>query len=450
MPELARPHRRRGRGLGGPARGRAARPRGAGRPRRRLRAARPAGPRAPVRRPLTVQPPVEPRRHRGPAAAQHRRRAPRAAPARPVHPGRAGQAHRPGQGHGRRHRRRPRGGRRGRRGGLPAGRPRPARAGPVALRGERFVALGLELNVDYVVRRACSTSPAQVVSSAEPLRAARATTSATWPRGRARRARRARRHAGRRDASPCPAWCAATTAPWRGHPTSHVAGTELADALGSPGARTGDVDVSNDANCAAYAESHHGAARGAAHALYLTGTVGIGAGIVQDGELVRGGAGFAGEVGHMPVGRLRRPLRLRTPRLLGGLDRAARDAGRGRACPSSTRPLRTAEAVADARRAPTPRVRAGLERVGRDVGLGIAMLSSVLDPEVVVLGGYFAPARRPGARARPAARSTSGSPRPCRCAPSCGSARSASRPRRSAPPSSPSARSSPGDLDLTA
>ena len=36
--------------------------------------------------------------------------------------------------------------------------------------------------------------------------------------------------------------------------------------------------------------------------LYLTGTVGIGAGIVEDGDLVRGAAGFAGEVGHMPVG----------------------------------------------------------------------------------------------------------------------------------------------------
>ena len=53
-------------------------------------------------------------------------------------------------------------------------------------------------------------------------------------------------------------------------------------------------------------------------------------------------------------------------------------------------PLLTAEAVA-ARARTDAGVRAGLERVGRDVGLGIAMLSSVLDPEVVVLGGYFAP-----------------------------------------------------------
>jgi predicted NBD/HSP70 family sugar kinase len=58
--------------------------------------------------------------------------------------------------------------------------------------------------------------------------------------------------------------------------------------------------------------------------------------------------------------------------------------------PELDTPLRSAEAVAERARTDLD-VRAGLERVGRDVGLGIAMLSTVLDPEVVVMGGYFAP-----------------------------------------------------------
>jgi predicted NBD/HSP70 family sugar kinase len=58
--------------------------------------------------------------------------------------------------------------------------------------------------------------------------------------------------------------------------------------------------------------------------------------------------------------------------------------------PELDTPLRTAEAVA-ARAAEDPVVRAALERIGHDLGLGIAMLSSILDPEVVVLGGYFTP-----------------------------------------------------------
>jgi predicted NBD/HSP70 family sugar kinase len=170
-------------------------------------------------------------------------------------------------------------------------------------------------------------------------------------------------------------------------PNLQVAGPGPADAIAD--LVPGEVQVSNDANCAAYAEAHHGAARGIAHALYLTGTIGIGAGIVQDGELLSGGAGFAGEVGHMPVG-----------------DPAARCGCGRRGCweasvglqamldavglPELDTPVSTAEAVA-ARARDEPTVRAGLERVGENLGLGIALLSSVLDPEVVVLGGYFAP-----------------------------------------------------------
>ena len=62
------------------------------------------------------------------------------------------------------------------------------------------------------------------------------------------------------------------------------------------------VRLGNDANFAAYAEARHGAARGVEHALYLTGTVGIGAGIIQGGRVLRGADGFAGEVGHLPLG----------------------------------------------------------------------------------------------------------------------------------------------------
>ncbi len=53
-------------------------------------------------------------------------------------------------------------------------------------------------------------------------------------------------------------------------------------------------------------------------------------------------------------------------------------------------PLETARAVAS-RALTDAEVRAGLARLGRDVGLGLAVLATVLDPAVVVLGGYFVP-----------------------------------------------------------
>ena len=99
-------------------------------------------------------------------------------------------------------------------------------------------------------------------------------------------------------------------------------------------------------------------------------------------------------------------VRLRPARLLGGLDRAARDAPGGR----------------DARAGHPARHRRGGRRAGRDRrrrprGAGAARprrraralgAGDVLDPAVVVLGGYFVPAGRAGPEPGPAQRSTSG------------------------------------------
>lgn len=264
-------------------------------------------------------------------------------------------------------------------------RGRPGR--PVALRGDRFVTLGLELNVDYVSAVVLDLAGAPRLAETR----AAATTSDVdglldLARGALEDAAAGCTVVGAGLAVPALVRGDDRTVAWA--PNLHAEGSALAEALDEvvPGGR---VAISNDANCAAYAEAHHGAATGVGHALYLTGTVGIGAGIVQDGEVMRGGTGFAGEVGHMPIG-----------------DSTARCGCGRRGCweasvglhamlaavgmPELDTPLATAEAVA-ARAADDPSVRSGLARVGRDLGLGIAMLSSVLDPEVVVLGGYFAP-----------------------------------------------------------
>lgn len=268
-------------------------------------------------------------------------------------------------------------------GSRPGTRGRPGR--PVVLQGDRFVALGLELNVDYVSAVVLDLAGDVVFTSSRPggtsddlLDLARTALS---------------RHAGAdttlvgttvavpglvRSDNRDVAWA----------PNLHVEGTGLADALG-PLVAGGRVEVSNDANCAAYAESHHGAARGVAHALYITGTVGIGAGIVQDGQVMRGGSGFAGEIGHMPVGDSTAPCGCgRNGCWEASIGMHAMLAAVG--MPELDTPLRTAESVA-ARARDDAGARAALGRLGHDIGLGLAMLSSVLDPEVVVLGGYFVP-----------------------------------------------------------
>ncbi|HEY3240037.1 MAG TPA: ROK family protein [Acidimicrobiia bacterium] len=61
------------------------------------------------------------------------------------------------------------------------------------------------------------------------------------------------------------------------------------------------VAVDNDANVAALGEVLHGAARGHSEVLLVTLGTGIGGGIVTAGRLLRGGHGYAAEIGHFTI-----------------------------------------------------------------------------------------------------------------------------------------------------
>ena len=264
----------------------------------------------------------------------------------------------------------------------PGGRGRPGR--PVALEGGRFVSLGFELNVDYVAAVVLDLAGERVHAETRPADG-RGALPALARDVVEQHVGPDRTVVGTTVAVPGLVRDDHRTVAWA--PNLHLDGPGPAEALRD--VVPGGVEVSNDANCAAYAEAHHGAAVGVAHSLYLTGTIGVGAGIVQDGELMGGGAGFAGEVGHMPVGSSTARCgcgRQGCWEASVGLEAMLAAVG----LPELDTPVQTAEAVA-ARAYDEPAVRAGLERVGDDLGLGIALLSSVLDPQVVVLGGYFVP-----------------------------------------------------------
>jgi len=266
----------------------------------------------------------------------------------------------------------------------PPARGRPSR--PVVLLGDGLAALGLELNVDYVAAvvldlagevRRHETRP---VDGADPVEVLADLVREVVP------PEAHERLVGAVLAVPGLVGGDDRTVAWA--PNLNVAGAGLAERFaellgGCP------VQIANDADCAAYAEAHHGAATDSDSLLYLTGTVGIGAGIVSAGELVRGGTGFAGEVGHVPIGEPQAPCgcgRRGCWEASIGLHAMLRAVG----MPELGTPVATAQAVAD-RAAVDAGVRAGLDRLGHDVGLGLAVLAAVLDPSVVVLGGYFVP-----------------------------------------------------------
>jgi len=276
-------------------------------------------------------------------------------------------------------------------------RPGPTRAGgrgrpgrPVAPSPGAFVGLGLELNVDYVSAVVADLGGGVVSSRTRPVDPDDTDAPQRELLSLVEEVVGALEQEGSRLLGACVALPALVrgdgrTIAWAPNLSLTGEGTALALEERLPGC---PVRISNDANCAAYAEALHGAAQGVRHAVYLTGTVGLGAGILRDGQVVSGGAGFAGEVGHVPVG---------DPDALCGCGRhgcweasvglRALLARLGMA--ELEDPLTTAARVAE-RAATEPDVRAAVEQVGRDLGLGLAMLTGVLDPEVVVLGGYLA------------------------------------------------------------
>lgn len=272
----------------------------------------------------------------------------------------------------------------------PGGRGRPGR--PVVLAGESILGLGLEVNVDYVAAVALDLAGRVTVVETRPVATAGRPPSADELIGLAADVWTSLTRAGHtvvRATVAVPglvahdnrtvAW--APNLDWDGRALA----AELEEAFGGACPTT----VDNDANCAALAESSHGVAADVDHSLYLTGTIGIGAGIIRDRQLLRGGSGFAGEVGHMPIGRAdalcgcgrlgcwEASIGLRA--MLAAVDMDEQET-----------PLKTATAVAD-RASDDAAVREALAVIGHDLGMGLATLSAVLDPSAIILGGYFVP-----------------------------------------------------------
>jgi predicted NBD/HSP70 family sugar kinase len=273
---------------------------------------------------------------------------------------------------------------------VPSGRGRPGR--PVTLTGESVIGLGLEVNVDYVAAvaldlagkvRVVETRP--VATAGTPPSTAELIALATDIRSTL--IREGNTVVGATVAVPGLVAHDNRTVSWApnlGWDRRQLA-AELEEAFGDDCPTT----IDNDANCAALAESAHGVTTDVAHSLYITGTIGIGAGIVQDGRLVRGGAGFAGEVGHMPIGDPERVCgcgRMGCWEASVGLRAMLSAVG----IEEEDTPLQTAVAVADLA-ARDPITRDALRTLGRDLGKGLATLAAVLDPAAIVLGGYFVP-----------------------------------------------------------
>lgn len=160
------------------------------------------------------------------------------------------------------------------------------------------------------------------------------------------------------------------------------------------------VIIENDANAAAWAEFRYGAGKGYQHMVMLTIGTGVGGAVIVNGQMLRGGFGIAGELGHLRV--------VPNGKLCGcGQHGCLESYGSGTALLKAAKELassdleigarlRELEAQADeltgaqvyaAILEKDPGALQILTELGTWLGEAIGSLTAVLDPQVVVIGG---------------------------------------------------------------
>lgn len=166
------------------------------------------------------------------------------------------------------------------------------------------------------------------------------------------------------------------------HWSDYPIADELEQVLGRP------VVVENDANAAGWAEYRFGAGQGAHSMMMLTMGTGVGGALVDEGRLLRGGFGAAGELGHIVI----------EP---GGLLCGCGNRGCLEQYASGTALMRiarerlgepelTPDSLAAYLGAGDSRAHEALDAVCDAMGRGIASLVVTTDPDVVVIGGGVA------------------------------------------------------------
>lgn len=113
--------------------------------------------------------------------------------------------------------------------------------------------------------------------------------------------------------------------------------------------------------------------------VYITGDVGVGGGIIVDGNLMTGTKGFGGEIGHVIVNPGGRECRC------GNRGCWETEIGRDavlRACAQDSM-----ASVIAAARAGDESVLLGLKDVSGWLGIGLVNLVNAFDPQVIVIGG---------------------------------------------------------------
>jgi predicted NBD/HSP70 family sugar kinase len=271
----------------------------------------------------------------------------------------------------------------------------------VSLDGRGVCGLGVEINVDYLSLIAVDLSGNTIRESTRPIDAPNLPAADVIARvaDLLLEALASLRAAGVR--------CVAITVAAPGFTDSDTGIVRLASNLGWHDVALVDdlkqllgqgvppISAQHDAKLGAVAELAQLAGREVEDLLYLSGDVGVGGGIISAGQIMRGAQGSAGEIGHMPLDPAGRQCACgrrgcwETMVGLAAFLRLAADESDpvrnpGRPLEDRLRELHRRAEDGD------ERTLSALATVAEGLGTGVSILVDILNPGLVVLGGYFA------------------------------------------------------------
>ena len=155
------------------------------------------------------------------------------------------------------------------------------------------------------------------------------------------------------------------------------------------------VKAVNDANAAAMGELYHGGGKGYQDMLMVTLGTGVGGAVIIDGKIIPGSNGGAGEIGHMPI--VYNETEFCSCGKKGCLEQVASATGIVKEAKkilmefSHDSPLRseeiTAKRIFDLAIEGDELSTKAVDRLSYYLGIAISCVASVVNPEVVVIGG---------------------------------------------------------------
>lgn len=167
---------------------------------------------------------------------------------------------------------------------------------------------------------------------------------------------------------------------WRAVPFAELLAARMPNHL--------DVQAGNDADLGAVAEHQRGVAIGYDHMVYLNGSVGVGSGIIAEGNQLHGVGGYAGEIGHMTINPDGPPCHCGST---GCIETYIGEHALLRAAGVTDRhgPQAVA-AVFEAAAAGEERAAAAVRTVALWLGRSLANVVNCFNPQAIVVGGSLA------------------------------------------------------------